>query len=103
MIFRKSVQITYQNEALEVKFLKGEVKRSNKEVRGTINPRLNITKKIKKKPTTSSEARGSRNLGQPTTSSEARGLRDLFEPISSSEARGSKNLCEETNSSEARG
>ena len=48
MILRKCVQITRQIEALEVKFLKGEVKRSNKEVRGTIKPRLNITKKIKK-------------------------------------------------------
>ena len=54
-------------------------------------------------PISSSEARGSRNIGQPITLSEARGLRDISQPTNSSETRGLKDLGQPTTSSEARG
>ena len=44
-------------------------------------------------PTSSSEARGLRDLSQPMTSSEARGLTILGKPKSSSESRGLSDTC----------
>ena len=53
--------------------------------------------------TISSEAGGSRDVGQSITSGEASGLRDLSQPMTSIEARGSRDLCQSITSSKARG